>query len=172
MNETMQTLLNRRSIRSYKPDMIPKETIRMITQAGTYAASGGGQQSPIILVVTDKKLRDRLSKLNAEVMNSDTDPFYGAPVVIAVLADKNRSTKVYDGSLVIGNMMTAAASMDIGSCWIHRAKEVFETEEGKRILKELGIVGEYEGIGNCILGYTKGKYPEASPRKQNYIYYS
>ncbi|MBC8587046.1 nitroreductase [Paratissierella segnis] len=171
MSETMNTILTRRSIKKYKPDMIPKEIIDEILKAGTYAASGMGKQSPIIIAVTNKKLRDKLSKINAEIAGVDEDPFYGAPVVLIVLADKNISTHVYDGSLVMGNLMLAAHANGIGSRWIHRAKQTFEREEGKEILRSLGIKGEYEGIGNCILGYNDGPEPEAAPRKKDYVYY-
>ena len=171
MNEVMENLLTRRSIRSYQPDMVPMETIEEIVKAGTYAATGMGLQSPIIVAVTDKETRDQLSRMNAAVMGSSADPFYGAPVVLIVLADKNRGTYLYDGSLVMGNMMTAAHSLGIGSCWIHRAKETFESPEGKELLKQWGIEGNYEGIGNLILGYAKGEAPAPKPRKENYVYY-
>ena len=171
MNEVMENLLTRRSIRSYQPDMIPMETIEEIVKAGTYAATGMGLQSPIIVAVTDKETRDQLSRMNAPVMGNSADPFYGAPVVLIVLADKNRGTYLYDGSLVMGNMMTAAHSLGIGSCWIHRAKETFESPEGKELLKQWGIEGNYEGIGHLILGYAKGEAPAPKPRKENYVYY-
>ena len=171
MNEVMENLLTRRSIRSYQPDMVPMETIEEIVKAGTYAATGMGLQSPIIVAVTDKETRDQLSRMNAAVMGSSADPFYGAPVVLIVLADKNRGTYLYDGSLVMGNMMTAAHSLGIGSCWIHRAKETFESPEGKELLKQWGIEGNYEGIGHLILGYAKGEAPAPKLRKENYVYY-
>lgn len=167
----MQNITTRRSIRKYKPDMLPKEIIDRIIEAGTYAATGMGKQSPIILAVTNKEVRDKLSRMNAEIMGTDTDPFYGAPVVLIVLADKTRPTYLYDGSLVMGNLMLAAHDEGIGSCWIHRAKEEFESPEGKEILKSLGIEGDYEGIGHCILGYADGEEPQAAPRKDNYVYY-
>lgn len=172
MTETQQNMITRRSIRKYKPDMVPKETIDRIIQAGTYAATGRGAQSPIIIAVTNKELRDKLSKMNAKIMGTpDTDPFYGAPVVLIVLANKERPTYLYDGSLVMGNLMLAAHDEGIGSCWIHRAKEEFESPEGKEILKSLGIEGDYEGIGHCILGYADGEEPQAAPRKEDYVYY-
>ena len=171
MNESIKNMIERRSVRGYKPDMIPKEDLDLILEAGTYAATGMGMQSPIIVAVTDKATRDQLSKMNADVMGTDTDPFYGAPVVLVVLADKNRPTYIYDGSLVMGNLMNAAASLGIGSCWIHRAKEEFESAEGQEILKDLGIEGEYEGIGHCVLGYVDGEYPATHPRKDNWVYY-
>ena len=171
MNESIKNMIERRSVRGYKPDMIPNEDLDLILEAGTYAATGMGMQSPVIVAVRDKDTRDQLSKMNAAVMGTDTDPFYGAPVVLVVLADKNRPTCVYDGSLVMGNLMNAAASLGIGSCWIHRAKEEFESEEGKEILKSLGIEGDYEGIGHCILGYADGPAPKAAPRKDSYVYH-
>ena len=172
MNESIKNMIERRSVRGYKPDMIPKEDLDLILEAGTYAATGMGMQSPVIVAVTDKATRDQLSKMNADVMGTDTDPFYGAPVVLVVLADKNRPTHIYDGSLVMGNLMNAAASLGIGSCWIHRAKEEFESPEGKQILKDLGITGDYEGIGHCILGYADCEEPTAAPRKENYVIFA
>ena len=171
MNESIKNMIERRSVRGYKPDMIPKEDLDLILEAGTYAATGMGMQSPVIVAVTDKATRDQLSKMNADVMGTDTDPFYGAPVVLVVLADKNRPTHIYDGSLVMGNLMNAAASLGIGSCWIHRAKEEFESEEGKQILEGLGITGDYIGVGHCALGFTDGAYPDVIPRKDNRVYY-
>lgn len=170
MNETMKTLTERRSCRSYKPDPVPEEILDQILEAGTYAATGMGKQSPIMIAVTDRETRDRLSRMNAAVMGTDIDPFYGAPVVIIVLADRNVGTYLYDGSLVMGNLMNAAHSLGVASCWIHRAKEEFDSEEGKKILKSLGIEGDYEGIGHCILGYAAAEGKPAAPRKDNYIY--
>lgn len=172
MNGVLECICTRRGIRKYKPDMIDKAVLNRIIKAGTYAATGMGRQSPIIIAVTDRNLRDRLSKMNAQIMGRDGDPFYGAPVVLIVLADKNCPTYIYDGSLVMGNLMLAAHSEGIGSCWIHRAKEEFESEEGKAILKELGIEGDYEGIGHCILGYADMEPAEAAKRKDNYVYYA
>lgn len=172
MNEIIENLVSRRSIKKYKGEMIPKEIIEEIVKAGTYAPTGMNKQSPIIIAITNKEVRDNLSKLNAKIMGREgADPFYGAPVVLIVLADKSCRTAIYDGSLVMGNLMNAAHSLGIGSCWIHRAKEEFELEEGKEILKSLGIEGDYEGIGHCILGYVDGEEPEPTPRKENYVYY-
>jgi nitroreductase len=170
MNETLKTLKERRSCRSYKPDPIPEEILNQILEAGTYAATGMNRQSPIMIAVTDKKTRDQLSRMNASVFGMNNDPFYGAPVVIAVLADRTMPTYLYDGSLVLGNLMNAAHALGIASCWIHRAKEEFESEEGKKILKELGIEGDYEGVGHCILGYAAQEPGAPAPRKENYIY--
>lgn len=171
MNETLNSLFTRRSCRAYKPDAIPEDVLERILKAGTYAPTAMGLQSPIILCVTNKALRNRLSALNAAVMNGSGDPFYGAPVVLVVLADKSIGPHVYDGSLVMGNLLNAAHAEGIASCWIHRAKEEFETEEGKQILRDLGIEGDYEGIGHCILGYAAAPAAEPKPRKENYVYY-
>ena len=167
----IENMLTRRSIRAYKSDMVPKEIIEKIAVAGTYAATGMNKQSPIIIAVTNKELRDRLSAMNAKIMGTDADPFYGAPVVLIVLADKSMPTYLYDGSLVMGNLMLAAHAYGVDSCWIHRAKEEFETAEGKKILASLGITGDYEGIGHCALGYAAEPAKAAAPRKENYVYY-
>lgn len=169
-NSVIEAIESRRSIRSYRPDKVPDEMLDKIVEAGTFAATGSGMQSPIIIVVKDRSMRDRLSRMNADIMGVDTDPFYGAPVVLIVLADRSVPTYIYDGSLVMGNLMLAAHSLGIGSCWIHRAKEEFESPEGKEILRDLGIEGDYEGIGHCILGYPEGNAPEVKPRKGNWAY--
>lgn len=172
MSNAMENMLTRRSCRKYKADPIPKDVLEKIIEAGTYAPTGKNCQAPIIIAVTSKDMRDKLSRMNAQVMGSEGDPFYGAPVVLVVLADKNLAgTYVYDGSLVMGNLMLAAHEMGIGSCWIHRAKQEFESEEGKQILQNLGIEGDIEGIGHCILGYEDGPCRPAAPRKENYVYW-
>ena len=171
MNQVLQSLKERRSVRSYKPDMVPMELINEVVEAGTYAASAMGLQPAIIVAVTDKATRDKLSKMNREVMGVPFDPFYGAPVVLIVLADKKNPNYLYDGSLVMGNLLNAAHAVGLGSCWIHRAREEFESAEGKALLKEWGIEGDYEGIGHCILGYIDGQVPAAAPRKANYVYH-
>ena len=169
MNEVIKNIVERRSVKKYKNIPVEENLIDEIVMAGTYAPSGMNRQSPIILAITNQEVRDNIASINAKIMGTDIDPFYGAPVVLVVLADKDCPTHVYDGSLVMENMMLAAHSLGLGSCWIHRAKETFETEEGREILKNLGIEGEYEGIANCILGYPD-EVKEASPRKENYIY--
>lgn len=173
MNDFTKKIVERRSIKRFKQDMIPQEILEDILKAGTYAPTGRNAQSPLILAVTNQAMRDRLSALNAKILRrEDIDPFYGAPIVIAVLADRSVPTYLYDGSAVMENMMLSASSYGIGSCWIHRAKEMFETEEGKKILEELGIRGNYEGIGNCVLGYADENFKFApNPRKENYIRY-
>ena len=170
---TREAMLNRRRVRKYKPDMIPRDIIERIVEAGTYAANGRGHQASIILAVTNKELRDKLSEMNRKIGGWDEgfDPFYGAPVVLVVLAEKDWPTHVYDGSLVMGNLMLAAHTEGIGSCWIHRAKEEFESEEGKQILSDLGVTGEYEGIGHCVLGYPDEETAEAKPRKDDYVFW-
>lgn len=169
--DALQNLLTRTSTKKYKSDPVPKELIEKIVEAGTHAPSGLNKQSPIILAITDRQVRDELSKLNA---GKDpffrSDPFYGAPVVLVVLADKSVPTYLYDGSLVMENLMLAAHALGLGSCWIHRAKETFELPEGKALLEKLGIQGEYEGIGNCIVGYADTE-PQIKPRKENRVYY-
>ncbi len=171
MNETLRVLENRRSCRNFKPDMITEEELAAVIKAGTYAASGMGKQSPIILAVTNPEKIKEFSKANAAIMGADIDPFYGAPVILVVLANKAMPTYKYDGSLVMGNLMNAAESLGLGSIWIHRAKEEFESDFGKKILKDLGIEGDYEGIGHCALGYKVDASKEATPRKENYVYY-
>ena len=174
MAETLKTLESRRSCRAYKAELIEEEKLQAIIKAGTYAASGMGKQSAIIIAVTNRELRDKISAMNAAIMGQKEgfDPFYGAPEMLIVLADKNVRTHVYDGALVIGNIMNAAADLGVGSCWIHRAKEEFESEEGKAILKGLGIEGDYEGIGHVALGYEAVPAKEAAPRKENFVYYA
>lgn len=169
MNETIRTLETRRSVRGFDPERMPSdEVIKEIVEAGEYAPTGRGMQSPRIVVVTNKAVRDRLSELNAEVMDTTSDPFYGAPVVLIVLADRQRPTYMYDGSLVMGNLMNAAHSLGVGSCWIHRAKEVFDMDEGKEMLRKWGIEGDYEGIGHVALGYAAAEPAPAKPRKDDY----
>ena len=146
------------------------EVLDAILEAGTYAPTGMNRQAPVIVAVQDKGTRDKIAKLNAAVMGSDSDPFYGAPTVLVVLADPAVRTYVYDGALVMGNLMNAAHAVGVDSCYIFRAREVFATEEGKEMLRRWGIPDQFEGIGNCILGYgAEGGKREASPRKENYM---
>lgn len=171
MNETLNLIKTRRSTKKYKPDPVPQSLLDQILEAGTWAPTGKNAQAPIILAVTNRELRDKLSRWNAAVLGSTGDPFYGAPVVLVVLAKKDVSTHVCDGSLVMGNLMLEAHALGLGSCWINRAKEMFETEEGKALLKSLGVEGEYEGVGNCIIGYPADGYtPPERPRKEHWIY--
>ncbi|MBQ7298677.1 MAG: nitroreductase [Clostridia bacterium] len=169
-NPTLETLKTRRSVRSYLPKQVDEDALQAILEAGTYAATGMNRQSPIIVCVQDPAARETLRRMNAAVMGSDGDPFYGAPTVLVVLADKNIRTCVEDASLVIGNLMNAAFSVGVDSCWIHRAKEEFESDEGRALLASWGITGDYVGVGHLILGYRAGDLPPVRPRKENYIY--
>ena len=159
----MNTLLNRRSIRRYKEDQVPDELLDQVLTAGLYAPTGMNRQNIIMVAVRDKETRDQLSRMNAAVMGSDRDPFYGAPCVIVVLGDPEIYPVVENGSLVLGNLMNAAYAVGLGSCWIHRAKQTFETEEGKALLRKWGLKDTLVGIGNCILGYAD-ESPKAMPR--------
>jgi nitroreductase len=165
-------MLTRSSVKKYKSDPVPKELMDKIIQAGLCAPSGLNKQAPIILAVTDKQVRDELSKINAgKDPFKRADPFYNAPCVLVVLADKSIPTYLYDGPLVMENMMLAAHALGLGACWIHRAKETFDLPEWKEFLKKLGIEGEYEGIGNCVIGYPEGEVPAVKPRKEGRVYY-
>ena len=170
MNNTINDIMSRRSIRKYKPEQISREELDIVLQAGISAPTGKNRQSPILIAVQNKEVRDLLSRMNAQVLGADVDPFYGAPTVVVVLAEANSPHAVQDGSLVLGNMMNAAKAIGLGSCWINRAREVFDSEEGKQILAQWGVEGEYIGIGNCILGYPD-EDPVMKPRKQDYIRY-
>ena len=170
MNEALKVLYNRRSIRRYKSEQISREDLDAVIRAGVCAASGKNGQSAIIIAVQDRQTRDELSRLNAAVLGTKSDPFYGAPTVLIVLADANSPYAVQDGSLVMGNLMNAAKALGLGSCWINRAKEVFAAEEGKALLKKWGIEGDWIGIGHCILGWPE-EDPAMKPRKENGVYY-
>lgn len=172
MNETLKVLESRRSCRNFSKNPVEQEKLDAILKAGTYAATGMGKQSPIIIAVTNKEMRDKIAEENRKIGGwpEGFDPFYGAPVILIVLADKNIVTYQYDGSLVMGNLMNAAESLGVNSIWIHRAKEEFESEFGKKILADLGIEGDYEGIGHCALGYAAAEIGPAAPRKENYVY--
>ena len=165
-----EKLYGRYSVKAYKDTPVPKEILDRIIKAGTCAPTGRNMQSPIIIAVTDKTMRDKLSDMNKKILGCDYDPFYGAPVVLVVLAKKEVITYLYDGSLVMGNLLNAAHFEGLGACWIHRAKEMFEAKEGKDILLSLGMTEEYEGIGNCIIGYPK-QQGSPKPKKENYVYY-
>ena len=163
-----EDLLTRRSVRKYSDRPVEDEKLDKVLTAGLYAPTGMNNQAPVMVAVRDKATRDRLSRMNAAVMGASGDPFYGAPCVIVVLSDPERMTWVEDGSLVLGNLMNAAHSLGLGSCWIHRAKECFDTPEGKELLRAWGVPENYRGVGNCILGYA-AEEPEAKPRKSSRI---
>ena len=168
----LDNLYTRRSIRKYRPEQITDEELEQVIKAGVYAPTGMNMQSPIIVAVQNKDDVAELSRLNGEVWGRGIDPFYGAPTVLVVLAETNSKFTVQDGSLVMGNLMNAAAAIGLGSCWINRAKEEFETEEGKALLKKWGIEGDYIGVGHCILGYPAEEPCPAAPRKPDYIVYA
>ena len=168
-NETLHTLETRRSCRAYQPQQITEEELAAVLRAGMYAPSGKNRQSARIVVVQDAAARARLTRMNAAVMGSDGDPMYGAPTILLVVADAHNPNAVADGSLVMGNLMNAAASLGLGSCWINRAKEELETEEGKALLRQWGLEGDYIGVGHCILGYPAEEPKPAAPRKAGYI---
>lgn len=170
-NEALKVLKERRSCRSYKAQQITDAELDAVLEAGTYAPAAGGKQSAIIVAVQNPETIAQLRKMNAEIMgNPDSDPFYGAPTVLVVLAEKDFPVGIYDGCCVMDNLLNAAEAAGLGGCWIHRAKEEFESPEGKALLTSLGIQGEYEGIGHCILGYPEGELPQPAPRKENWIY--
>lgn len=173
MNSTIKDILERRSCRKFKSDMVPQELIEQVVEAGQYAASAKGAQATRIIAVTNKEIRDRIAKDNQAIggWQEGFDPFYGAPVILIVLGEKDWANKVYDGSLVMGNMMLAAHSLGLGSIWIHREKEEFEMDFYKQLLKDIGLEGEYEGIGHCALGYADCELPAAAPRKENHVFY-
>lgn len=172
MNDVIKVLKERRSVRKFKGDMPPKDLVDEVIEAGLYAPSGKGQQSAIVIAVTNKDVREQLCKDNAKIggRQDDFDPFYGAPVILIVLGKKDWPTHVYDGSLVMGNLLNAAQAVGLGSLWVHRAKEEFEMPEYKQLLLDLGIDGEWEGIGHCALGYADGPVAEAVPRKDSRVY--
>lgn len=169
MNEAMKNLLERRSVRGYKKDLVPAEVLDEILEAGKYAPSGMGQQKTLMVVIQKPELVAKLSKMNADVMGAKSDPFYGAPTVVIVFADSEQGTCVENGSLVMGNLMNAAHAVGVDSCWIHRAREVFDSEEGKALKAEWGVPESYIGIGHCVLGYRSGEYPEAKARKDGFV---
>lgn len=164
----IEELKSRRSIRKYKPEQVSDAHLDAILEAGLYAASGMNTQNTVMVAVRDKETRDLLSRLNAAVMGSEKDPFYGAPCVVVVLAEPERYTAVEDGALVMGNLMQAAHDVGVGSCWIHRARQMFESEEGKALLRAWGLREDLMGIGNCILGYAD-ETPAPKPRREGRI---
>ena len=170
MNDAIHNLLTRRSIRRYSPRPVPEELLDTVLEAGLYAASGMNTQGVRLVAVRDPETVALLSKLNAAVMNATSDPFYGAPCVVVVLADPEiYGGWVEDGALALGNMMNAAHSLGLGSCWIHRAKQVFDAPEGKALLKKWGLPEHLRGVGNCILGYPDCDHPSPTPRKTGRI---
>lgn len=168
-DKTLELIKTRRSVRSYEDKKVPEELLNKVLEAGTYAPTGRGKQSPVIVAITSEKYRNIIQKLNAGVMGVNIDPYYGAPVVIVVLADPSINTWIEDASLVLGNMMLEAHALGLGSVWIHREREIFDSGVGKELLKEWELPEELRGVGSIALGYIKGEYPVAKPRKENYI---
>ncbi len=167
--EFLDMLLTRRSVRAYKPDPVPTALLEEVLRAGTYAPTGGGRQSPVLVAVTDKAARDEISRLNAAVMGKDTDPYYGAPVLVLALADPASSTWVEDASCALENMMLAAHALGLGSVWVHREREIFDSEAGKALLRAWGLPETLRGVGSIALGYASGPAPAPAPRKDGYI---
>lgn len=168
-NETLNLIKTRRSIRSYKSDNVPNELLNAVLEAGTYAPTGRGNQSPTIIAITSEKYRKLIAKLNAEVLGSNSDPYYGAPIVILVLAEGTASTFVEDGSCVLENMMLAAASLGLGSVWVHREREIFDSPKGKKLLNEWGLPETLRGVGSIALGYPADSAEKPAKRKDGYI---
>lgn len=167
--EFLDLLLTRRSVRAYKPDPVPTALLEEVLRAGTYAPTGGGRQSPVLVAVTDKAARDEISRLNAAVMGKDTDPYYGAPVLVLALADPASSTWVEDASCALENMMLAAHALGLGSVWVHREREIFDSDAGKALLRAWGLPETLRGVGSIALGYASGPAPAPAPRKDGYI---
>lgn len=163
-----EILKNRRSVRKYTQEQVSDAHLDAILEAGLYAPSGMNTQNTIMVAVRDKETRDQLSRMNAAVMGTENDPFYGAPCVIVVLSEPERYTWLEDGALVMGNLMNAAYELGLGSCWIHRAQQMFASDEGKALLRKWGLREDLKGVGNCILGYPE-EVPEARPRRDGRI---
>jgi nitroreductase len=171
MVDILDIIISRRSIKKYKSDMVERDKIDRVIKAGMYAPSGRNRQAGTIIAITNKNVRDRLSQLLAESRGVDIDPFYNAPVVLAVVVDKSVNTAIYDGACIIENMLLEAHSIGLGACWVHHAKEIFQTEFGKSIIANLGISSDIEGVGFCILGYSDMEVHGELPRKNDYVYY-
>ena len=166
--EAMQNLLQRRSVRKYTDQQVPEALLDQVLEAGLFAPSGMNRQGTVLVAVTDQETRNQLAQIKADIVGTDKDPFYGAPCVVVVLTDPEHFTCVEDASLVMGNLMNAAHAVGLGSCWIHRAREMFDSEEGKKLLRKWGLPDTLRGVGNCILGYA-AEDPDARERKTGRI---
>ncbi len=171
MNNLYEAILSRRSVKSYTDEQVPLELVEQVIEAGRYAPTGMNAMAPIFIAVQDPEMVAKLSRMNAQVMGIDGDPFYGAPTVILVLANRERSTWLEDGSLAMGNLQLAAHALGLGSCWIHRCFQMFESAEGKALLQEWGVAGDYAGVGCCILGYQKDAPKPRVPRRENQVFF-
>ncbi len=169
-NEVLQTIKLRRSVRTFKHDTVPQDLLDAVLEAGTYAPTGGGKQSPTIIAVTTSEYRKEIAKLNADVMNKDCDPYYGAPIVVLVLAEGTAHTFVEDGCCVLENMMIAATSLGLGTVWVHREREIFDSEQGKALLREWGLPETLRGVGAIALGYPSAPTSPAAARKDGYVH--
>ena len=169
--EVFDAIMSRRSVRRYKPELPSREALEKIAEAGLYAASGKGLQTVKIVIITNRELIEKLRVWNREIGGwpESVDPFYGAPAQLLVISDKSSPNHVYDGALAMGNMMLAAHALGLGSCWINRARQEFETDEGRAILASLGIEGDFEGIAHCIVGYPDGPVPKTVPRRSGRV---
>ena len=171
-NEALNVLLERRAIRKFKSEQIKDKELDAVLKAGTYAPTGKGTQQPVIVAVQDKNLRDRISKLNAKIMGTDSDPYYGAPTIVIVFASKDaydHDIAVMDCAAVTTNILNAAYAVGLGSCWINRPMAMFKTDEGKELLKDMGIEQPLTGVASVALGYADCVLPEPKPRKEGYI---
>lgn len=172
MNNAMLDLIKtRRSYRAYKEEEVPETLLDAVLEAGTYAPTGGGRQTPVIIAVKNPAIRRQIADMNAKIMGAEegNDPYYGAPVVLLVLADATRSTFVEDGSCVLSNLMLAAHAVGLASVWVHREREMFDSEEGKALLRQWNLSENLRGVGAVALGYGAGEVPETAPRKADYI---
>lgn len=165
--EFLDMMKTRRSFRAYKPDPVSEEALDAVLEAGTYAPSAMGQQSAAIVAVRDPETRKTLSEMNAKVFGRDSDPYYGAPVIVLVFAKGPNA--VADGACVLENLMLAAHAAGLGSCWINREKEMFATPEGEALMVQWGLDEELQGVGAIALGHPQGEPKPAAPRKDGYI---
>ncbi len=169
--EALEVLKNRRCIRNFKDEQISENELDCILESGVYAPNGMGTQDPIIIAIQNKEVVSKIDELNAKILNMEQlpHPYYGAPTILFVIAPKDSLVPVEDCSLVAGNIMNSAYALGIGSCWVHRAKEIFETNEGKELLKNWGLDENMLGVASIALGYPNCEHPESAPRKENRI---
>lgn len=167
-NGTIHTILNRRSIRSYKKEQISNDELETILLAGSAAPSGMNGQSAYAYVIQSEEFMSELVKSVEKATGIGRNPFYDAPTVIIVFADSSKFSPVEDGTLAIENMMLAAYSLGIGSCWIYAVKQFFATEEGRTFKKKLGVPDNQMIIGSVALGYPDGKHPALKTREHKF----